>query len=72
MITADPCRVPMRPMKNDAERGIIWFGQSTAKGFPLPSHHPLVFRRALVFAEYHQEQQKIVRIFVTIRGWVEE
>lgn len=64
--------IALRPMASTADERIIRFSQHKEEGYPLPSHHPLVFRRLLLCADYDRRERKIVRIIVTINGWVEE
>lgn len=65
-------QIPMHPLAASRHQPVTWIGQYTEEGLPLPSPQPLVFRRLLVIAEFHRATKKIGRVFVTIRGWVEE
>jgi hypothetical protein len=65
-------QIPMRPLGVSADEKMIRFGQYKEEGFPLPSHHPLVFRRLVLHADYDRAQRTIARVMVSIQGWVEE
>ena len=65
-------KLPMTALMTDEKEKYVLFSQETEKGFPLPSHHPIVFRRLMVAAIYDLEKQNIDKVFVTIRGWKEE
>jgi len=65
-------KIPLRPMASLGEQQLVRFGQYKEEGHPLPAHHPLVFRRLQIFAEYDCQEQAIVQVLVTINGWVEE
>ena len=65
-------KIPLRPMASFGEHRLVRFGQHKEEGYPLPAHHPLVFRRLQIFAEYDRKEQAIVQVIVTINGWVEE
>lgn len=65
-------KIPLRPMASFGEQRLVRFGQFKEEGYPLPAHHPLVFRRLQIFAEYDRKEQEIVQVVVTINGWVEE
>lgn len=64
--------LPMEPMARTAA-GRPVFGQPAERSTAdLPSHLPIVKRRVVVAAEYDAATRTITRVFVTIRGWVEE
>lgn len=65
-------KIPLRPIASSLDDRLIRFGQFKEEGFPLPSHHPLVFRRLLLFVDYDRHEQSITQVIVTISGWVEE
>lgn len=65
-------KIPLRPMASFGDHRLVRFGQYKEEGYPLPAHHPLVFRRLQIFAEYDRKAQAIVQVIVTINGWVEE
>ena len=64
--------LPMEPVAHSADRHQVLFSQDVSRGFPLPSHHPLVFRRLVVAVEFDTQKSQIKRVFITIRGWREE
>jgi hypothetical protein len=65
-------KIPMRPMGASADSQTILFGPFKEEGLPLPSHHPLVFRRLVISACYHLPTHTLTRVIVSIGGWVEE
>ncbi|MDZ7273736.1 MAG: hypothetical protein ONB51_03930 [candidate division KSB1 bacterium] len=65
-------KIPLRPVGVSADRRLILFGQFKEEGLPLPSHHPLVFRRLTLFAGYDPHRQRLATVIVSIGGWVEE
>lgn len=65
-------KIPMRPVGLSTDRQIVLFGQFKEEGLPLPSHHPLVFRRLILFAGYQPQRQHLTTVIVSISGWVEE
>ncbi len=65
-------KIPLRPIASFGDDQLVRFGQFKEEGCPLPSHHPLVFRRLVLFADYDRRAQAIVQVIVTINGWVEE
>ncbi|NUO80953.1 hypothetical protein HUU05_12810 [candidate division KSB1 bacterium] len=65
-------KIPLRPIASSADDRLVRFAQFKEEGYPLPSHHPLVFRRLLLYVDYDRHAQTIAQIFVTISGWVEE
>lgn len=65
-------KIPLRPMATFGEEQLVRFGQYKEEGLPLPSHHPLVFRRLVLFADFDRPTQRIVQVIVSINGWVEE
>lgn len=67
-----PKQMPLRPSASTAENRMVRFGQFKEEGYPLPSHHPLVFRRLLLCVDYDRGEQRITQVIVTINGWVEE
>jgi len=60
------------PEAQTPNREQVLYSQTVQDGIPLPSHHPLVFRRLLVAVSFDTATRRICRIFVTIRGWREE
>ncbi len=67
-----PAKIPLRLIAASRDQRLIRFGQFKEEGFPLPSHHPLVFRRLLLYVDYDRTERRVVQINVTINGWVEE
>ena len=67
-----PKQIPMRPLGVSKDEKMIRFGQYKEEGFPLPSHHSLVFRRLVLQADYDRAQRTVARVMVSIQGWVEE
>ncbi|MEE9385340.1 MAG: hypothetical protein V3V08_18190 [Nannocystaceae bacterium] len=65
-------QISMSPQSRSASGQSIRFGQPTRDGFPLPSHHDIVFRRLIVAAEYDIKTGTVTGCVVSIRGWVEE
>lgn len=65
-------KIPLRPMGVSADGQTILFGQFKEDGLPLPSRHPLVFRRLMLAVCYHQPSQSLDKVIVSIGGWVEE
>jgi hypothetical protein len=65
-------KIPLRPMASFGDERLVRFGQFKEEGLPLPSHHPLVFRRLVLFADFDRRTQTIVQVIVSINGWVEE
>lgn len=65
-------KIPLWPMASLDNEQLVRFGQYKEEGFPLPSHHPLVFRRLVLFADFDRSTQSIVQVIVSIGGWVEE
>ncbi len=64
--------IPLRPVGISRDQQVVLFGQFKEEGLPLPSHHPLVFRRLVLFAGYQPHQQRLASVIVSISGWVEE
>lgn len=60
------------PEAQTTNREQVLYSQSIQDGIPLPSHHPLVFRRLLVAVAFDTATRRVSRIFITIRGWREE
>ncbi len=50
----------------------FFFFHDVPNGIPLPSHHPLVFRRMMVGAVYDPLKSRITKVVFTIKGWIEE
>lgn len=65
-------KIPLWPMASLGNEQLVRFGQYKEEGLPLPSHHPLVFRRLVLFADFDRSTQRIVQVIVSISGWVEE
>ncbi len=65
-------KIPLRPVATFGDEQLVRFGQYKEEGLPLPSHHPLVFRRLVLFADFDRRTQSIVQVVVSISGWVEE
>ena len=64
-------RMPMDPL--GVRGGVAIFGQDAQSStLALPSHAPIVHRRALLRAEYDRAGGRITRVIVTIGGWAEE
>ena len=64
--------LPMQPLFSSDDERYILFSQEPERGFPIPSHHPIVFRRIVLAAVYDTKTKSILEIYVTIRGWKEE
>ncbi len=65
-------KIPLRPIAASADDRLVRFGQFKEEGYPLPSQHPLVFRRLLLCVDYDRHARAITQVFITINGWVEE
>ncbi len=65
-------KIPLRPVASFGDEPLVRFGQFKEEGLPLPSHHPLVFRRLVLFVDYDRRTHAIVQIIISINGWVEE
>ena len=65
--------LPMRPIGASEDSRYLLFGhtleESTAE---LPAHLPIVHRRVVVAAVMDRDLCAIIKVFVSIRGWVEE
>jgi hypothetical protein len=62
----------LAPVASAPESDEIWLFHDISHGIPLPSHHPLVFRRLMIGVAVRKSPCTITKIVVTIRGWREE
>ncbi len=60
------------PEAQTLNREQVLYSQCLSEGVPLPSHHPLVFRRLIIAASFDTATRRICRFYVTIRGRREE
>lgn len=67
-----PAKIPLRPVAASRDQRLVRFSQFKEEGLPLPSHQPIVFRRLVLFVDYDRTTQNLVRVNVSINGWVEE
>jgi hypothetical protein len=62
----------MEVVASSQDKRYIIFSQQIEKGYPLPSHNPVVFRRIILGVVYDTIEKNIPKVFVTVRGWKEE
>ncbi|MBF0547425.1 MAG: hypothetical protein HQM08_23490 [Candidatus Riflebacteria bacterium] len=64
--------IPLKFLGKSKDSKYLVFGSEVEKGIPLVSKSPLIFRRVVVREVFSLAKKKLVRVQVSIRGWVEE